>query len=131
MSLTPITREATGRSPEVSFDFPRQHLRIRGKSYPEDAVAFYGPLLNALKEWLPQQSGTQLTVDICLLYFNSSSAKALMNLLMLLDTAAQRNNDVTINWHYLQDDETMQEYGEEFAEDLQHAKFQLVPAAEI
>jgi hypothetical protein len=129
MSMPALVCEATPRSPEISFAYDRHHLTIRGKSYPEDAVAFYVPVLNSLKDYLQPLEGTAVTVDIELLYFNSSSAKALMNLLLMLEDAAGRGNPVTVNWHYAEDDETMQEYGEEFAEDLEQVTFKLVPVA--
>lgn len=126
MSIPSLVCEATARSPEISFDYENHRLSIRGKSYPEDSVAFYVPVLNSLKGYLQEIEGTAVTVDIQLLYFNSSSAKAIMNLLLMLEGAAERGNDVTVNWHYTEDDETMQEYGEEFAEDLSQVDFKLV-----
>lgn len=129
MSIPSLACEATPRSPEISFDYERHHLSIRGKSYPEDSVAFYVPVLNSLKSYLQALQGTAVIVDIQLLYFNSSSAKAIMNLLLMLEEAAERANPVTVNWHYAEDDETMQEYGEEFAEDLSQVSFKLVPVA--
>jgi SiaC family regulatory phosphoprotein len=127
----PIVREATGRSPSVHFDFDAGTLRLRGKSYPEDAAAFYVPLLNSLRDWLAAQTSRSISAEIALLYFNSSSAKAIINLLAMLDDAAARGNEVCIEWQYLVDDETMQEYGEEFAEDLTRAGFRLVPVESI
>lgn len=127
----PIVREATGRSPSVHFDFDSAKLSLRGKSYPEDAAAFYVPLLGELRDWLAQQDGRTIQAEIALLYFNSSSAKAIINLLAMLDDAAARGNDVQIEWLHLADDETMQEYGEEFAEDLTKAGFRLVPVEKI
>ncbi len=42
-----ITLPRTERSPEVDFDFASGRLVLRGESYPEDAAAFFGPLLQA------------------------------------------------------------------------------------
>jgi len=36
---------------------------------------------------------------------------------------------VTIVWHYDEEDDTMQELGEEFGEDLEHAAFRLTKLA--
>lgn len=127
----PIVREATGRSPSVHFDFDAGKLALRGKSYPEDAAAFYVPLLNDVRDWLAPLQGRTIQAEIALLYFNSSSAKAILNLLAMLDDAAARGNDVRIDWLHLADDETMQEYGEEFAEDLSKATFRVVPVETI
>lgn len=118
---------ATTRSPEVEFDYAGNRLALRGKSYPEDSVAFYVPVLHSLKEHLAGLAEAEIVVDLQLQYFNSSSAKALMNMLLLLEEAAGRGNRVIVRWHYADEDETMQEYGEEFAEDLEKVEFQLVP----
>jgi hypothetical protein len=111
---------ATERSPEVDFDFDKQCLRLRGESYPEDVATFYGPVFEALDDYLHQHRDCSFEFE--LIYFNSSSAKAIMSLLERLDEAA-RSASVTINWYYDADDDTMRELGEEFGEDLEHADF--------
>ncbi len=120
-----ISITATERSPEVHFDFAAHHMTLKGESYPEDVAAFYGPLVAALDGWLATQKDSALTFDIELVYFNSSSAKALMNILMLLEKTGSAGNKVVINWRYSADDDTMQEFGEDFAEDLEHVTFNL------
>lgn len=120
-----IVIAASERSPEVLFDFAASTLKLKGESYPEDVAAFYGPLLTALDKWLAGLNKTALTLDIELVYFNSSSAKALMNLLLLLEKAGAAGNQVVVNWHFNSEDDTMQEFGEDFAEDLEHVQFNL------
>ncbi len=48
-----------------------------------------------------------------------------MSLLEKLDEAASGGASVTVTWHYDEEDDTMLELGEEFAEDLEHAEFYL------
>ena len=48
-----------------------------------------------------------------------------MTLFDLLDGVADKRNNVTINWHFAEDDDNMEELGEEFAEDLEHASFNM------
>lgn len=114
---------ATERSPAVTLDAGSGRLAISGESYPEDAAAFYGPVLEALRAALVEKPA--LAVDIQLAYFNSSSAKALMNIFQMLEKAAQAGAGISINWHYHADDDTMQEFGEDFAEDFSAATFTL------
>jgi hypothetical protein len=118
-------RAATDRSPEIHFDFANHHLRIKGESYPEDVNAFWGPILEALEAYLQKLGDATCRVDFELLYFNSSSAKAIMTLLERLDDAAGRGASISIRWHYDEEDDTMEELGEEFSEDLEHAEFRL------
>jgi hypothetical protein len=74
---------ATDRSPAVRFDPVAGRFSMAGESYPEDAAAFYGPILYALRSFLAED-GPSVTVDISLIYFNSSSAKALMNIFQMM-----------------------------------------------
>ena len=75
-----IQLAATDRSPRVDFDFATGHLSLHGESYPEDAAAFFGPLLQALRTYLADASPTPIVFEVGLAYFNSSSAKALSSL---------------------------------------------------
>lgn len=45
----------------------------------------------------------------------------------LLDVLAKRGNKVSINWIFDEEDEDYLEFGEEFAEDMEHVPFNLVP----
>ncbi|CAK0779313.1 SiaC domain-containing protein [Azospirillaceae bacterium] len=116
----------TDRSPEIQFDYGRSVLTLRGESYPENVAAFYGPLFALLENFFNQNSPKFITVNIELFYFNSSSAKALMNLFLLLERATENGNSVVINWHVVEDDDTIREFGEEFAEDIEGIPFHIV-----
>lgn len=118
---------ATDRSPNVIFDFETDRLSITGESYPEDAAAFFGPLLESLGKYLAAAQDRSLVVDMRMAYFNSSSAKAFMNMFQMLEDSARQGLDITINWRFHPDDDTMEEFGEDFAEDFQHATFNLLP----
>jgi len=120
-----IKIEATERSPRVELDFSSGIFLMSGESFPEDAAAFFGPLLESMQSWLADTHETQVQFDLHMIYFNSSSAKALMNLFQLLEDAARGGRPVTIRWHYESDDETMEEFGEDFSEDFEHAHFVL------
>ena len=124
---TAIRIDPTDRSPAVEFDFDGRRLSISGESYPEDAAAFYGPLLRSLSEFLRDLGGADLTLDIRMVYFNSSSAKAMMNLFQMLESAAAAGSAITINWRYQADDDIMEEFGQDFSEDFVHARFALCP----
>ena len=67
-----------------------------------------------------------LTVNIEMIYFNSSSSKVLMNLFDMLDEKAAAGIKIVINWLYDEENDIALEYGEEFLEDLEDATFNLV-----
>ncbi|MCB2101689.1 MAG: DUF1987 domain-containing protein [Rhodobacterales bacterium] len=117
--------QGSERTPEVDFDFGSNVFVLSGESYPEDVTAFFGPIIEKLEAHLEAQSGAEIRFDFELVYFNSSTAKVLMGLFDTLDAAAESGNDVTVTWIYASDDDNIQELGEEFAEDLEHARFVL------
>ena len=117
--------EATSRTPAVTFDFIQNRLRIAGESYPEDVTEFYGPVFTALDSYLSTLGKGSCRFDFELIYINSSSAKAVMMLMDKLDLAASKGAAVEVYWYYDKEDDTMQELGEEFGEDLENAKFHL------
>lgn len=120
-----IKIEATERTPEIDFQFTANRFAIRGESYPEDVATFFGPVINKLNSHLATVTSGTVEFDFELIYFNSSSAKVLMDLFDSLESLAAGGVAVAVNWHYDAEDDTMEELGEDFAEDLEHAKFEL------
>lgn len=125
--MEPLKMAATQRSPEIDFDFDAGRFHMRGEVFPEDASAFFGPILERMETYVTDLQGASITFDFNLQYFNSSSAKGLMNLFRLLEQAAEQGNSVQINWFYYEDDDTIFEAGEDFAEDLEKAAFTMHP----
>ncbi|MEO5363879.1 MAG: DUF1987 domain-containing protein [Magnetococcus sp. DMHC-8] len=124
--MTTMQVDGTDRTPGVAFDFANNRFSLAGESYPEDVAMFYGALLNRLAEHLAGLRGAELQFDFRFIYFNSSTAKVVMRLFELLEQASQAGNTVVVNWHHEEDDDNMREMGEEFAEDLQSARFNLI-----
>jgi hypothetical protein len=120
-----IKIEATDRSPEIDFNFDANVFTIRGESYPEDVTAFYGEIIDNLESHLEGLEGGTVEFNFELIYFNSSTAKVLMGLFDTLEETAEGAVDVVVNWYYDEEDDTMEELGEEFAEDLEHATFNM------
>ncbi|WP_420264789.1 DUF1987 domain-containing protein [Candidatus Magnetominusculus dajiuhuensis] len=121
--------DATKSTPRIYFDQGKNVLEIKGESYPENTSEFYGPFFKWLDMRLEQLHEENFTVDIALIYFNSSSSKILMNLFERLEKYAERGKNIAVNWIYDKNDESSLEYGEEFEEDLTTLKFNLVEKA--
>jgi hypothetical protein len=121
---------ATARTPAVTFDFGENHLKLTGESYPENVTEFYNPVFAALDTYLAKIGKGSCRFDFELIYLNSSSAKAIMMLMDKLDAAAEGGAKVDVYWFFDKEDDTMQELGEEFGEDLANVKFHLEKMAE-
>ena len=121
--------EASDCTPTISFNCEQNVLNICGTSYPENTSSFYAPVFSWLKDYFAQLEEGELDVNIEIIYFNSGSSKILLDFFDLLDGAAFRGIDVTVNWRYEEDDIDMLEYGEEFFEDFRRLNFQFVQKA--
>lgn len=117
---------ATARTPRLSFDPATGVFVLEGESYPEDTKKFYDAPLSNVYSYLETDTETNALFTFKLKYFNSSSAKVLMDLFLAIEEASARGNTVKIEWHYASDDDNMQELGEEFAEELEKAEFSMV-----
>ncbi len=112
--------EATDNSPKVIFDPARSVFEISGESRPEDVRKFYEPILqwiDGFGAFLKQQNSTQkIQFNFIFEYFNSSSAKYVMDIMSKLNDIKLSNNNINIEicWHYDEMDEDMLEAGEEF-----------------
>ncbi|SPJ25459.1 DUF1987 domain-containing protein [Palleronia abyssalis] len=124
-----IHHPAGPRTPEIDFRFSQGVLRLEGESYPEDVTKLFGPVIAAVDAWLATAPGAA-RLEVALFYFNSSSAKAIMMLFERLDEAARHGTAVEVVWRFDAEDDSMEELGEEFGEDLEHATFRLEPVGE-
>ena len=123
------TIAATDRSPEVRLDVANRTISFTGEAYPEDAAAFWGPILQEMQNIVEQEPEELLQVDFRLAYFNSSSAKALMNVFQLLESAAENGTKIRVNWYFQDGDDTIEESGEDFSEDLRAVEFASIKLA--
>ena len=115
--------EAGQRTPQVELT-PTSCL-IRGECYPENISEWSDPVLKALEDCLGNDE-SEFKVDIELYYFNSSSAKFLFDFFEFLEESAEGGKAITVNWRYRAEDDTMQEAGEDFQEDMEACTYNMV-----
>jgi hypothetical protein len=116
--MEPYTIPASPTSPEIDIRFDLGTLSIKGESYPENAALFYGPVIEKVRNWLAAGSHDEITVNVSLAYFNSSSTKMLFTLFEALNQAAMEGKQVRLNWYYDEDDDTILEFGQELQDDF-------------
>ena len=102
------------------MDYETGHVQLKGVSHPENVFTFYNPVFEAIKAFA-RAPINEIVVDFALEYFNTSSARSLFMLFKEIKKLNGFGKHITINWHYEEDDEDMQETGEDFQElvDLQ------------
>jgi hypothetical protein len=121
-----IDIQAGARTPQISFNPSEGVFLLEGESYPEDTRKFYDEPLSKVHGFLGGRFEQPCTFAFKLKYFNSSSAKVLMDLFIAIEESAVSGNVVSVEWHCAEDDDNMQELGEEFSEELSQAKFSLI-----
>jgi len=122
-----INIAATARTPALTLDVVSRVFTLEGESYPEDTKKFYEAPITQVQEFLAQSHEGPITCQFKLKYFNSSSAKVLMDLFTSMESCAEAGNNVMVEWHHIADDDNMEELGEEFSAELNAAQFKLVP----
>ena len=121
MTLAPaIILPATQATPEVNFDFAAHRLVLKGEAYPENAAAFFRPLLQAIENWLQEKSSSQepVRLHVALSYFNSSSTKLLFELFECLNGFARRGVPCALLWYFDAEDDISEEFGQELCVDF-------------
>jgi hypothetical protein len=116
--MEPLFIAASPTSPEIDFRFDQHTLSIKGESYPENAAAFYGPVIARVQAYLDSCNDAGITVHVSLAYFNSSSTKMLFTFFEALNNAAIAGNQVRLNWYHDEDDDTILEFGQELQDDF-------------
>jgi hypothetical protein len=107
----------TGTTPAIHFSARTGVLEIRGESYPENAFALFEPPITWLRRFM-SETDTAIRFDVEVAYMNTSSIRAMVDMLDLLEQAHLFGRDVAVRWLYDEENERALDMGEEFKEDL-------------
>ena len=114
--------ESTFNSPSVILDPESKHFDFSGESRPENVRKFYLPILEWLDSYAREQSEmsksqrlSSLLVEFNFEYFNSTSAKYILDLFKALNVLNDLGIEILVKWLYEEDDEDMLEVGEEMS----------------
>lgn len=130
--------ELTNNTPLVLLDHNKHLIEFEGDSRPEDVQKFYSPIIEWLENYETHLSSIKdntsrkitTTCNLKFEYFNSSSVKYVMDIILKLGEITTSNGFLLVlNWYYDEQDEDMKESGEEF-EDMLDIKFNYHSIAE-
>ena len=99
--------------PTVVFNAETGFCELRGESYLEKTAEFYNRLLDWLDGYMTEVK-KPIVFNFKLTYFNTSSSKRLLYILLKLKEYEENGGQVTINWYYHEDDTDMEEEVEDF-----------------
>jgi hypothetical protein len=113
-SLPAFRSGPTEKAPSILFEPATGLLEMTGCSIPENAQRVYDPLFDAVEAYaiapLPRT-----VIRIGLSYFNSSTAKYLLDLLKRFeDMHAGGQTKVVLEWRHAPDDLDMKEAGNDY-----------------
>lgn len=98
--------------PNIDFNATSGHCEISGESYLENTVEFYSQIMNWLKDFM--ESNSPIDFHFKLTYYNTSSSKAILQIMNLLKAYETKGAKVIVSWHYISDDEDMREEAEDY-----------------
>lgn len=106
----------TNSTPAIQADWDGGVLKLRGDSYPENSFALFQPVVEWVETYL-RDTQRPLRLELELLYLNTSSVRALMDILDQLEDAHQAQRPVSVTWLYDVANERVADLAEEFKED--------------
>jgi len=116
---------ATQSTPEIHADWQAGTLFMKGDSYPENTFDLFDQVIRWV-EALLSETDTRLDVDLHLVYLNTSSIRAMIDMLDLLESAHGNGRSLGLRWYYDTRNRRVAELAEEFQEDYSFS-FDILP----
>ncbi len=114
--------EPTANSPRIALDPESRSFEFSGESRPENVRKFYLPILEWLESYTSEQERLKdaertfgLLCQFNFEYFNSTSAKYILDIFKSLNAISGLGIELEIKWLYEEDDEDMLEVGQEMS----------------
>ncbi len=97
----------------IILDKENKKFVFEGRSLPENTVKFFEPVMKWLAEY-KKVPADETHINMNFIYFNTSSAKLILEVLQEFDEIRKAGNEVKLTWHYMEEDYDIKEAGEEY-----------------
>lgn len=123
--MEPLLIKETIATPKIIFDIKNNDFELKGCSRPEDVRDFYVPVIDWLQEFKSGINDELISIystenpvifKFKFDYFNSSSAKFILDILVLINDIHNTGLKLRIDWFHDENDDDMKEVGEELSE---------------
>jgi len=114
--MNALTIEGSQSTPYIVADWDKGCLLMKGDSYPENSFDFFGPVIDWIERYLADTSAP-LRLELRLVYMNTSSVKAMMDIFDLLEAVHAQGRAVRVDWFYDPRNERVLGLADEFRED--------------
>ena len=118
--ISKLIIDKTNTSPEVILDPENKIYKITGESRPSDVREFYDRIISWLIDFRWEFTNSKdpkepINFSFHLDYFNTSSAKMILDICKILSSLKLSGFNVTINWCYDKEDIDMLDVGKEIS----------------
>jgi hypothetical protein len=127
---TPMTPDldipGSQSTPAIQSRWQEGRLAMQGDSYPENSYELFDQVIAWVRDYLATEH-RPLHLALSLIYLNTSSVKAMMDIFDLLEEAHLEGREVSVTWHYDPRNERIAELADEFREDCSYP-FAITPS---
>lgn len=106
-------------TPAIQSDWQAGRLTMQGDSYPENSYELFDQVIAWVRHYLDAEP-RPLHLELALVYLNTSSVKAMMDIFDSLEEAHQAGREVSVTWRYDPRNERIAELADEFREDCSY-----------
>ncbi len=106
--------EATESTPKIEYNRDEAKIAFHGRSIPENATNFYGPVFEWIKTY-KSSAGEKTELEFYLDYINSISQKIILDILKEFSELNDSGSNVCVKWMFEEEDEEMEDEGKIFA----------------
>jgi hypothetical protein len=117
--MTDIDIPGSLSTPTIRSDWKAGCLAMQGDSYPENSYELFDQVIHWVRRFLTHEQ-RPLHLELALVYLNTSSVKAMMDIFDLLEEAFEAGHEVSVTWHYDARNERIAELADEFREDCSY-----------
>ena len=110
--------------PGILLDRDSGELKFYGKSCPDNAYEFYKPVFEWINNYI-ENAPRKTILEFHLSYFNTVSAKIILNIMNKLEQLSKSGKKVTIKWLYNENDEILLDAGQDF-DQIVDVKFEFI-----
>lgn len=116
-NLEIVGKHDTYFTPTVNFNATTGKCLIEGESYLEDSFKFYDELISWINKYF-EVTGNPIVLDFKLTYFNTSSSRAILDLMKALQEHRDNGRQLEVNWYYPDpDDDEMKLEAEDYIDE--------------
>ena len=105
--IIPPTKATFG----INFDPAKNVFEISGNSFPPNAMEFYEPIVDWVRNFLSVEIKDPITINFKVNYYNTSSSKYIFKILELFHEHNIKTHNVKLNWYsYESEDELYEDW---------------------